>query len=237
MELEKERIRKERVKKGSSGAPPGGSSPPEPPGPDKRLVTAQDLHEHRNLGNARAVQKIEPGGGGGGGGGGGRAGGSGAGGKLGKLGKSGGKLAKFGKAGIDVARFLVSTPDPTDALLLWITSYAAPSAEALKEQKSEKYALGFSEGLSGQLLGLPSDFVKDSLIHQAARYGNDIGGFSIPKENASNRGAVEGYIFGFQRTPEEATALLKKGLIALAAKNSGVSLSNPTLDDVISLSS
>jgi RHS repeat-associated protein len=46
-----------------------GTSPETPA--DKRILTTDDLHANRNLGNAPAVEKIDPGGGGGGGGGGG----------------------------------------------------------------------------------------------------------------------------------------------------------------------
>ena len=125
-------------------------------------------------------------------------------------------------------------PGPQDALLLWLV-YAATVAEGLEEQKAEKYAKGFSQGLSARLLRLPREFVKDNLLHGVARYGNDIAGFSIPKENASNRGAVTGYLFGSTLTSEQATTLLKKGLNALVAENSGINLSHPTLDDVNSL--
>lgn len=199
-----------------------GGSPPKSP-PDKRLVTAKDLHANRNLGNARAVQattgkrlatvkdlhanrnlgnakavQIIAGGGGGGTG-----------------------IAKVGRgirAGATIA-FVAAMPDPTDALFLTINYFAAygEAREAIREEWAQK---GFAYGLSAGLLGQSGKWTAKELafVGTTANVATLILDAEGIAENSFNKALIAGFKFGRDLTSEQRDAFLQEGLNALAAK-------------------
>jgi len=222
----------------SGGGRNVGNAPPPPPPPeppDKRLVTARDLHENRNLGNAKPVEKItpepKPGGGSGphpggsgephiGSGGGPHPGGGGGphvngGGAIGSEVEAGTEIAKNGaRIGGLIEGFL---PNPLDALIL-LFNYYGSYAEAKDRIKETRTRAGFATGLAAGILGLTSEEVNDKLFYHDSV--SDVATHILSAEGLAevsfNQGLSRGFAYSKKLTAAQRNALTKESFTALA---------------------
>jgi RHS repeat-associated protein len=193
--------------------------------PDKRLVTARDLHANRNLGNASAVESAGHGGGGGGGN---------AAARLEDLSKVETELGQVSKLESGVLKFGSFIegflPGPQDALLMELQVFAT-YGETQDDIKREWLVNGFAAGLAARLLGMSSTWVNENLRFTSTSSGVEehfIGAEGM-RESSFNRGLREGYRYGRNLTSKQTKRLLKDAFTALAAKGYSAGLQDDDL--------
>ena len=142
----------------------------------------------------------------------------------------GGRLARLGA-------FLLAAamPGPLDVLFLYVGFFGSLAAAKAK-LRQDYYALGFSEGVSANLLGFPRSEAIGMLVKQGGQpsIGERVAGFEGVRDRATNSGAVDGLRFAATLTTEQRTAFLQEGFGILVRKGHRVGLEF-NIDDVIAL--
>jgi hypothetical protein len=117
----------------------------------------------------------------------------------------------------------LGVPGPLDALELWLQVYAS-IAEAKAQFRREAYALGFAEGLAAVLTGVEAGDAQRLLMARVPTpsIGERAAGWEGVREGGNNEGVRDGFRFGRELSPAQASAFRDKAFAAIAANGASL---------------